>query len=113
MAARERFRAKVQAMKDEENRVANEQGTWQNWVWTHVPQPIDFVGIHGTPYNLGSAARRWDGKPQLGYDVGLFMYEPGGNNLPIEHGAPLPMLDNTQRLPAITDVEDAYGVIDG
>lgn len=97
MASREKLRVEMQAMADEENRIANQQGTWQNWAWTHIPQPVDFVGIAGTPYNLGSVARKWSGKPQLGYDVGQFMFDRGGSNLSLEQ------LEGTQRLPAIAD----------
>jgi len=70
----------LETMMDEESRVANEKGTWQNWAWTHIPQPVDFVGIHGTPYNLGSAVRKWSGKPQLGYDASQFTFGGGGQS---------------------------------
>ena len=101
MAEREKIRARMQAIglweTDEANRVANQQGTWQNWVWTHIPQPMDFVGIAGTPYNLGSVARKWGGKPQLAYDVGQFMFDRGGSNTSLEQ------LEGTQPPHAITD----------
>lgn len=68
----------IKAFFDRENQVANQRGTWQNWVYRKIPTPIDYLGIPGTNYNLGSLARRWDGKPQLDYDAGQ-LFNFGGN----------------------------------
>lgn len=90
-------RARTQAYINEENRIANTPGTWQNWVWTQVPQPADLFGIAGTPYNLGSLGRKWSGKPQLAHDAGLFR---------LVYGTSLSAPDNLeseQRLHAVTD----------
>lgn len=68
----------IKNLFDKENLVANQKGTWQNWVYRTIPTPIDYLGIPGTKYNLGAMARRWDGKPQLDYDVGQ-LFNSGGN----------------------------------
>ena len=58
----------------EEDRVANQKGTMQNWLYRNVPRPADFIGIPGTPLNLGALTRKWAGKPQLDFDVGRLSY---------------------------------------
>lgn len=62
---------RISSRVEELTRELNQDGTWQNWVATHLPQPMDFVGAYGTPYNLGSFVRRATGWPQLKYDAGL------------------------------------------
>jgi len=58
----------------QEDRLANQRGTWQNWIYRKVPTPIDYIGLPGTGYNLGALARSWSGKPQLDYDFGRMSF---------------------------------------
>lgn len=81
---------------DKEDRVDNQRGTWQNWVYRNVPMPIDFLGLPGTKYNLGSVARRWGGKPQLDYDAGQLYF--GTSQGQIAGYQPNLALDNPPRL---------------
>lgn len=86
----------LKGLFDKENLVANQKGTWQNWVYRNVPRPIDFLGLPGTKYNLGSMVRRWGGKPQLDYDAGQLYF--GASQSQIADYQSNLALDNPPRL---------------
>lgn len=91
-------------------------GSMMHELAKYVPQPYDFVGVHGNPsLNLGTYARQQLGLPPLAYDVGAFQMLGDGVPAAITElggGGAQRALPPTQTL-AIEDglVEDAGPVV--